>query len=448
MSSYFTGFAAGRLILFALLCTILIGTALLALPISRHVSMSFIDLFFTSTSVTCVTGILTVPIEQFTFFGHCVILGLIQIGGLGIITLTLFLLSLFVNLGLSTQFMAGRLLELESWKNIRELLLFIIATALLVELLGMLAFLSVFAREHAFGHALFLAIFHAVSCFCNAGITLFGNSLQLYAHNYVVIITAAILMLCGGIGFITIYELVHYIKNMRMKKHPHFSLQTKIVLYGSLMGIMLIASLVYLLEKDHAFVSLSPLGAIITSIFQAISFRSTGLLTVPVADLLYATLFLIMITSFIGSAPGSTGSGIRTTTLAIYMAVVKAAIEARTGINMLGRRLAKDQINKAIAIISLSIFWVMLTLFCLLIIEPQFRFIELLFEVMGAFTNLGLSLGITAHLSILAKTLIIFTMMIGRIGSLTLILALRKIALKKGTALDNITYPEERIMLS
>ena len=443
-SSRLAHFSAGRVILFALFCTIIVGTLLLALPIARHAPMNWIDLLFTSTSATCATGIFTISLEQFTFFGHCVILALMQIGGLGVITLTLFLLSLFVNLGLATQLMAGKLLELESWKNIKQLLVFIIIITACAELLGALCFFLVFSKEFSIGHSLFLALFHSVSFFCNAGITLFNNSLQPYAHNYIVIITSTILMLAGGLGFVTLYELVTHLQ----KKNHHFSLQSKIVLYGSLIGIALTATLIFFLEHDHAFAGLSSFGVFITSIFQAVAFRSTGLLTVPIGNLQLATILLIMIISFIGSAPGSTGSGIRTTTMAVYLAVVQAAIEGHTTINILGRRIAKDQVNKAIAIISLSIFWVVITTLCLLILEHNLPFIDVIFEAVCAFTNLGLSMGITPYLSLMGKVLIIFSMIIGRIGSLTLILALRKIALRKEMSQTEIMYPEERIMLS
>lgn len=371
-----------------------------------------------------------------------------QIGGLGIVTLTLFLLSLFVNLGLATSLMANKLLELESWKNIRHLLGFIIITTLTMEFIGALCFFSVFIKDFGAGRAIFLSIFHAVSCFCSAGITLFGNSFQAYAHSYTAIFTATGLMLAGGIGFLTLYEFYEYFRNLRDTKIHHFSLQTKIVLYGSLISITVTTLLVYFLEHHHAFNQLTTTNSFIMSFFQAISFRSTGLLIVPIASLQLATLFLIMIISFIGSSPGSTGSGIRTTTVAIYIAVVRAAIEGHTAINIGHRRIAKDQVNKAIAILSLSIFWVVITIFSLLIMEPQWKFIDIIFEAFCAFTNLGLSTGITPNLSVFGKSLIMITMVIGRIGSLTLILALRKIALRKESAPTEIVYPEERIMLN
>lgn len=441
-------FSAGRVILLALFCTIIIGTALLALPMARRAPMALLDLFFTATSATCVTGLFTIPLENFTIFGKSVILALIQIGGLGVITLTLFVFSLFMNLGLATQLMAGRLLELESWKNIKQLLVFIMLVALSVELIGALLFFSVFIQTHQLSHAIFLAVFHAISFFCNAGITLFNNSMLLYAHNQVMVITAMFLMFLGGIGFVTLYEIYEHIFSFPSGKRHHFSLQSKIILYGALIGILITAFLVYAIENNHAFAHMDILDTITSSLFHAISFRSTGLTMVPIAQFQIATLFLIMIVGFIGSAPGSTGSGIRTTTAAVYLAVVQAAIEGHVAINIFGRRVAKDQVNKAIAIISLSIFWVIITIFGLLVLEPHLRFTDIIFETLCAFTNLGLSTGITPILSVGGKILIILSMIFGRIGSLTLILALRKIAIRKGTGQTEILYPEERIMLS
>ena len=155
-----------------------------------------------------------------------------------------------------------------------------------------------------------------------------------------------------------------------------------------------------------------------------------------------------MVISFIGSAPGSTGSGIRTTTMAIYIGVVRAAIEGQTAINIGNRRIAKDQVNKAIAIISLSIFWIVITIFSLLVMETSWKFIDIIFEAFCAFTNIGLSSGNTPIFPCLVKSIIMITMVIGRIGSLTFILALRKIALRKESAPTEIVYPEERIMLN
>ncbi|GMU19017.1 MAG: potassium transporter [Candidatus Babeliales bacterium] len=441
-------FSAGRVILLALFLTISLGTLFLSLPMARKAPMNLLDLIFTATSATCVTGLFTVPLENFTLFGKSIILLLIQIGGLGVITLTLFVFSLFMNLGLATQLMAGRLLELESWKDIKKLLVFIITVALCVELIGAAFFFSVFIQSHTIGHSIFLALFHAVSFFCSAGITLFNNSMLIYAHNPIMVITAMILMLLGGIGFITLYEAYEHFTHFPSGKHHHFSLQSRIVLYGALAGILITALLLFIIENNHAFIHMGVLDTITSCFFHAISFRSSGLTMLPIAQFQIATLFLIMIVGFIGSAPGSTGSGIRTTTAAIYLAVVQAALEGHGSVNIFGRRIAKDQVNKAIAIFSLGLFWIIVSIFALLVFEPRFRFTDIIFETMCAFTNLGLSTGITPLLSSGGKTLIILSMIFGRIGALTLILALRKIALRKDMGTAEIIYPEERIMLS
>ena len=163
-------FSPGRIILLSIFTTILVGTGLLALPISQIKPIPLLDLFFSATSATCVTGLFTVPLDQFTFFGKIIMLILIQIGGLGLITLTLFLLSLFVNFGLATQIMAGQILEIDSWKNIRKMLLFIVLITLTVEGIGALCIAATLMNKLPFGQVCFLSIFHAISSFCNAGI--------------------------------------------------------------------------------------------------------------------------------------------------------------------------------------------------------------------------------------------------------------------------------------
>jgi trk system potassium uptake protein TrkH len=441
-------FSAGRVILLAIGFVIVIGTFLLSLPIARVTEIPLIDLFFTATSATCVTGLFTIPLTNFTQFGHWVILFLVQIGGLGIITLTMFLVSLLFDLGFTGQRITGQLLELESHRDIKKLLLFIVSVTAFFEILGASCFFLVFKNQYPTMQALFFSLFHAVSFFCSAGITLFNNSFAPFAHNYIAIITATILMFFGGIGFITLYELLQRFNIIDQHKRKYFSLQSKIVIYGSLLTIFAVAAIIWFLERHNAFASMNSELSILNALFHAVSFRSTGLLTVSIAHLQLATIFIIMIISFIGSAPASTGSGVRITTFSIYLAIVKAAVTAHTNVNIRGRRIAKDQLNKATAIISLSLAWIVITTFFLLITEKNWEFIDILFESVCAFTNLGLTTGITLALTFIGKIFIIMSMIIGRIGSLTLILALRKIASRKGSESTEAVYPEERIMLS
>ena len=442
-------FSPGRLILLALFATIAVGALLLALPLARTVPMAPIDIIFTSTSVTCVTGLFTVPIEHFTFFGHCVILVLMQIGGLGLITLMLFVWSLLSNMGLATQLMAGQLLEIESWKNIKKIIIFIISVTTIIEACGALVLYFVQPVAQLPVHRLFCALFHSVSAFCSTGISIFGNNLVGFANHGSFLLITALLMLIGGLGFITIYELLYHWASVRAHKRHHLSLQCRLVLAGTLAAILTGTVLIWMLEHENSFAPLGAMSTVINSVFHAISCRSTGFITVNVTEFQLATLFLFMVISFIGSAPGSTGSGIKLTTLAVYIATVKAAITGTQSVNIGSRQIAKEQVNKAIAIVALSFLWIILTTFCLLITEARFTFLDIFFESVTAFSNLGLSTGITGHLTTMGKLFIMFSMIAGRIGSLTLILALRKIALRRtAQQTQEFSYPQERIMLS
>jgi trk/ktr system potassium uptake protein len=436
-------FAPGRTILISILSAICIGTLLLLLPASRTVPISFIDLFFTATSVTCVTGLLTVPLNNFTPFGHVIILILMQIGGLGLITLSIFIMSLFIRLGLTTQLLAGQVFELESWKNIKGLLFFIFKLTFILELMGTVIIFVTIKNDYSFIRALFLSLFHAVSAFCAAGLSLFPHSMVIFNHNPTVLLTISFLMLFGGLGFITWHELFEYAKScLEKKRRRNLSLYSKIVLSTSSFITVSAAVLYWMLERNNTFHAMSTPIAILNTLFNAIASRGAGFTTVIPTEMHVATLFVVMMLAFIGSSPGSTGSGIKTTTFAIFIATIKTAILNKSSVELKGRRIAKDQIYKALAIISLSIAWILLTTFCLLITESSWEFFDILFEVVSAFATLGMSTGITPFLSPIGKVFIIASMIIGRLGSLTALLALQKRREK-----PEYEYPEERVML-
>lgn len=438
-----------HIIISSFLVLILLGTLLLALPIAHVKPMSFLDLLFTSTSATCVTGLFTIPLSNFTFFGKAVILGLIQVGALGLATMSLFIVSLFIDLGLGTRFMAGQLFELDSWDNIKRMLIFTFGSTLTLEILGALSFFSIFQTEYPVHNAAFYSLFHSISAFCNAGISfshfLTEQNLQHYSTNYVFLITTTVLTFFGGLGFITLHEIIHRCRTYFTSKKPYrFSLHSKIILYGtfSLIGI---ATIIFLLLENHnTLKSLSiPLKAA-NAIFHGISFKSCGFILPNLIDLYPATLFFILFVSIIGSAPGSTGSGIKITTFMIFLSTVRASINGRSTVDIFEREIPLDQIYKVIAIISLSLGWILFTTFCLLITEPSWNFFDIFFETISAFSNLGFSLKGTEKLSDFGKIFIMATMFIGRIGSLTFILGL-KLKARKETI--EYSYPEERVML-
>lgn len=432
----------GRTLLSSILITIAMGTLLLSLPFAQKVPLALSDIVFTATSATCVTGLLTVPLDSFTLFGQLVILALIQIGGLGIITLTVFLMSLFLEIGLGIQLMTEQILEIESWRRSKRIIGFIVAVTLFMELLGSLAVYSTIRHLYPLKQGIYYAIFHTISAFCSSGFTIFGHDLQPFQHNLPFLIITSILLLVGSIGFITLYEILTYIKKLRHKRHYNFSLHSRLVLIITAALIVVTAITIWFLERHHAFATLSWPAALVNTIFSAISFRSAGFTTMDMATMHLATYFLIMIIAFIGSSPGSTGSGIKTTTFALFLGAIRAVVTGRMVVEVKGRRIPNDQIFKAMAVLSLSLTWVALTMFCLLISEEGWRFVDIMFEAFSAFANLGLSSGITPHLSFFGKLVIMLSMIIGRIGSLTLILAL-----KRRQERVEFNYPEERVII-
>lgn len=438
-------YSPAQIIFCSFFLTIILGALLLALPISRTIEIPFIDLLFTATSATCVTGLFTVSLFYgFTFFGKCVILALVQIGGLGLITMTLFIASLFVDFGLGTQLIAGQILELETWKKIKNTLVFIIVFTLYMELLGAFLTFLVIQGTVPTHEAWLIALFHGVASFCNAGFSLITDQPEVIGTNNLILLTTSLLMFVGGLGFITWHELATRACAAWNKTRYRLSLHSKIILYGSTTALIGSAILFWILERNNTLAHLGVVDTFINTLFHAISFKSAGFTATHVSSFLLPTLFLIMIISFVGSSPGSTGSGVKITTMAIFIAAVKSAISGRTSVEIRGRMIPIDQVYRSVAIIALSIGWILLNTFCLLITEKEWSFLDTLFESLTAFTSVGLSTGGTATLSFAGKILIMMSMFIGRIGSFTLILALR---LNRKKETREFTYPEERVML-
>lgn len=440
-------FSPGRIILLSLLGTIGVGTFLLSLPIARLKPIGLIDLLFTATSAACVTGNFTIPIDSFSSFGHTVLLILMQIGGIGLITLTLFLLSFFMNFGFTQQILAGQILELESWKQIRQILIFITVFTLSIETIGAFICYPIFSALLPPDEAFFYAIFHSISSFCNAGISLFPNSLEMFRSNYPLLLITSILMIIGALGFITWKEIFYYIRSFNKKKRHTFSLHSRIVLSATCWAILVATLLYFILEQCINFGDGNYLNNMVTAFFQASSYRSGGYTTVPIAALSLPTLFVTIFVMFMGSSPGSTGGGVKITSIIIFIAAIKTAVIDNPEVEIKGRRIPEDLVYRAIAIVALGISWVCLTALFLLITEQSSNLMAVLLESVSAFTNVGISTGLTQHLSNIGKFIIMLSMIIGRIGSLTFILTLRQMALRKGPEPKSFSYPEERVML-
>lgn len=432
----------GRLVLVSIFFAICIGTILLMLPISQRIPISIIDCFFTATSSICVTGILTIPISSFTTFGKVIILILVQLGGIGLISLTIFLISLFTNLGIATKLMVEQLLELEDWQKTKQILFFIIFFTLIIESIGTTIFYFILRPMYSQSDALLNACFHSIASFCSAGLSIFGNNLYAFKTNSIFLIITSILILFGTLGFITWYELIQYSIAKIQKKRMTLSLTTKVVLSTTFFLILAAIIMLGALEIPEHFQQDTWIIRIINLIFNAISYRSTGFSTIDPQYSQAATIFLILMYSLIGSSPGSTGSGIKVTTFSIFLATIKSVMSGRTVVDLKGRRIPQDQIFKAVAILALSFCWIILSTFVLLLLESNKSFGEIFFTTVSSFTTLGL-MGNVEYLSAAGKILISLNMYIGRLGSLTFILALRP----RPERIE-FQYPEERIMIS
>ncbi len=433
----------GRIIMCAMAALILLGTFLLWLPMSHVGELSFTNALFTATSATCVTGLMVVPLSSFTFIGHCILLFLMQIGALGLVTLTIFLISLFFDLRLSTRYLTGEMFEIEGWSVSQHLLLFIVLMTAVVEGVGTIFVFFTIKNHYSFSTALFYSFFHSVSSFTSTGLSFFDPNASVIPHNIPLLFITGLLALMGGMGFVVWQEVYLYVKSLTQRKRFHWSLHSKVVFSTTALIICFASVMFFYLEHILHNESNSSFGyAIITSIFNAITCRSAGITTYHIPFIHFATLFLIMIISFIGSSPGSTGSGIKTTAFALFLASIRATITRRSDVELKGRTIPHEQIFKAMAILSVSLSWVALTIFCLLITEQGWRFIDISFEAFSAFSNIGLTTGITPYLSSIGKYIIMVSMFMGRVGSLTLLLAFRKQKEK-----TEFHYPEERVIL-
>jgi trk system potassium uptake protein TrkH len=440
----------GRILLGSFLLVITIGTILLSLPQARLIDISFIDLLFTATSATCVTGLQVVPMSYFTTFGQCIVLALIQIGGLGLMTLSFFLISLIMNLRLITKLVAGQILEFELYGKIKTFLSLIIGITFLSELAGAITLYFPFSKIFSTKQAIFHSIFHSISAFCNAGTCLLESNMTSYIKQPAILIPISMLIFLGGIGFIVWYEIGNHLFN-KMKRNRQeggepkkvtYSLHTRIVLLTSVILIVLGALFFLLLERNNTLQELTTFEKIINSFFMSITTRTAGFNTANVAHMALPTLFIFIILMFVGTSPNSTGSGIKTTTFTIFLSSIASFAKNKSSVEILGRKIPSNQIYKTTVIVALALSWIGITTFALLLTDKGFSFIQILFESVSAFSTSGLSTGITPYLSQLGKASLIITMIIGRIGSLTLVLALTT---KKEVQL--YSYPEERVII-
>jgi trk system potassium uptake protein TrkH len=404
---------------------ILLGAYLLSMPFASASGerLPFLDALFTATSATCVTGL--VVVDTGTYFsvpGQIVLMCLFQLGGLGFMTMaTLIALVLRKRISLRERLLLQEAMNQTSMEGIVRLIRRVIIYSITIELIGASLFSFRFAFDMPLGKALFFGAFHAVSLFNNAGFDIFGEyrSLTLYVSDPIVNLTAMLLIITGGLGFVVMADLMEFRKNRKL------SLHSKVVLTmtGTLIAVGTMVIFIFEFSNTKTLGSLDWGGKILSSFFQSVTPRTAGANTLDYTALRQATVFFTIILMFIGASPGSTGGGIKTTTFTTLIGAVIAMIRGRDDIVLFRYRLGKDRIFKALTITLLSLALVIVVTMVLSTTEDQ-AFIKLLFEATSAFGTVGLSIGVTPELTDVGKIIIALTMFAGRLGPLTLAYAL------------------------
>ncbi|MBK6920032.1 MAG: TrkH family potassium uptake protein [Deltaproteobacteria bacterium] len=414
---------------------ILVGTLMLTLPVSvENVSyVSFVDSLFTVTSAVCVTG-LTVndPGLSYTFFGEFTILLSIQLGGIGIMTLAALTLAFARDTALATQLRYAAMLDARTLTDLRTTVQSIVVGTLAIEAVGaLLLYLQFDGDPRVQGSALWLAVFHAVSAFCNAGFALFPGNLTPFADDFGVQGVIMVLVIFGGIGFPVMRELVLLVR-LRVAHRltrgrpdqvavPLMSLATRVVLWTSAALILVGMAITLAVEWRKGFVHLSVPQRFLAALFHSVCTRTAGFNTVDVGAMAMPTLLWTCVLMFIGGSPGSTAGGIKTTTFATLLATLRAELRGHEPV--LGNRaIAPEVFRRATAVVSISAAIVLVAV-TLLSFTEEHDFMKLLFESVSAFATVGLSTGITGSLTAFGKLVIVATMFIGRCGPLTVALA-------------------------
>ena len=434
-----------QMLALSFIVVIFLGTLFLRLPqaAADGARMPFIDALFTITSATCVTG-LTVKdtAVYFTPFGQTVILVFIQIGGLGIMTLSSFFALIFMGkMGVRSKVTMKDVLSVDSSIDLYYLLKTIVLYTFVIEFTGALL---LGARWYSYGFGLWrsaaLGIFHSVSSFCNAGFSLFSNNLMDFDGDLAVNLPVMLLVLLGGLGFSVLFNIRQLLRPSDGKR-PKMQVQTGIVIISTALLIITGAVLFLLLENMNVLKGM-PLGKkVLVSFFQSVTPRTAGYNTVDMARIYPVTSFIIIILMCIGASPGSTGGGFKTTTFVLLLAMIRDVLLGRDEVCIYKRSVPWSTVNRAVALIIIYMGLVFIFSFLMLIID-DFDILDTFFEVCSALGTVGLSRGITPALSSAGKMIMIAAMYIGRIGPLTFALAIRS---KEDKIL--IKYPVENMMI-
>jgi trk system potassium uptake protein TrkH len=440
------------LLSFALL--IIIGTILLMLPAAVNGPLlSPVDALFTATSATCVTGLVVVDTgSRLSLFGQWVVLVLIQCGGLGIMTFSTVLIMLMTG---RFSFVQRSVIQ-DTFTHspdtrLPSLVLHVVIFTLVLEAAGAALLFLRFSGMYHPGRALYFAVFHAISAYCNAGFCLYSQSLMDFSSDPLVSLTVALLIICGGIGFLVMLELKRVLfRSHKARRARRLSVHSKLVL--TLTALLLIAGTLgfLIIEWNHSMARLSLPAKVLAAFFQSVTARTAGFNTLNFGKMANVTLLFTILLMFIGAASGSTGGGIKVNTLGVLFALSRSRLRGEEATSIFRRTLTAETVGRAISVFVVAVIVIYAATMALTVSElgttiheeSRGLFLELLFEVVSAFGTVGLSVGVTSKLSTLGKLILVVVMFVGRLGPLSI-----AVALSVRESRSTIQYAEENVMI-
>ncbi len=417
-----------HIIMLSFLIAIVVGSLLLKLPISSAtgVSVPYIDALFTATTATCVTGLVTLPtVTTWSVFGQVVILILIQIGGLGIITIMSgIMIFLHKKMGLADRMLIQDSFNLNTLSGLIKFIKKVLLGTFIVEGTGALLYMTVFVPEFGM-KGIWISVFTSISAFCNAGIDIIAeNSLCNYATNPVINLVTSLLIILGGMGYIVWWDVIRVSKMKTKRKFPRLTLHSKIAISTTLILIFAGAVLTFIFEFNNpqTIKDYSLFDKIQVSLFQSVTTRTAGFATVPQENLTNSSSIVSLLLMFIGGSPVGTAGGVKTVTIAVIFASAVSAIKGKNEVTLFSRNIKKEAISKASAVVGMS-FLIMFISTVLLSAVTDANALDILYETVSATATVGLTKNLTSALNFAGKIIIILTMYLGRVGPISLAIA-------------------------
>ncbi len=421
-----------QIIILSFVVVILLGSLLLSLPISsaNGKAVPYIDALFTATTSTCVTGLVTLTTASaWSTFGHVVILLLIQAGGLGIITvMTGFMMMLQKKMGIGDRLLLQDAFNLNTMSGLTRFVKRILLGTFVVEAVGALLYMTVFVPEFG-AKGIWISVFNSISAFCNAGIDIIGdNSLCNYATNPIINITTMLLIVLGGLGYIVWWDVLRVLRTRNKQNRRVFrflTLHSKIAIVATLCLILGGGLLIFIFEYNnpHTIGNMNLFDKIQVSLFQSVTTRTAGFASVPQENLSDPTSFVCLVLMVIGGSPVGAAGGVKTVTMVVILRSAFATIRNKADATIFGRTISADSIRKAIGVVTVFMA-IMLTSTILLSAVTEASALDVAYETVSATATVGLSRNLTTSLNAIGKIIIIITMYLGRIGPISLAIAL------------------------